>query len=56
MMSAGCADADCGSVTMPASTNTIIADFIFGLLSKSRQPPAGEGRARRKGRTNSYRA
>jgi hypothetical protein len=28
--SAGCAGADCGSVTMPASTNTItgIADFI----------------------------
>jgi hypothetical protein len=28
------AGADCGSVTMPASTNTItrISDFIFGLL------------------------
>src|SRR5579864_7512635 len=33
---AGCAGADCGSVTMTASTSTItrIADFIFGLLSK----------------------
>jgi hypothetical protein len=35
MMSAGFAGEDCGSVTMPASTNTItgIADFIFGLLA-----------------------
>ena len=33
---ADCAGADCGNVTMTASTNTItlIADFIFGLLSK----------------------
>jgi hypothetical protein len=33
---AGCAGADCASVTMTASTNTItrIADLIFGLLSK----------------------
>ena len=36
MSFARCAGADCGSVTMTASTNTItrIADFIFGLLSK----------------------
>jgi hypothetical protein len=34
MMSAGFAGEDWGSVTMPASTNTItgIAVFIFGLL------------------------
>ena len=36
MMSADRAGANCGSVTMPASTNiTRIADFIFGLLSEN---------------------